>query len=64
MMMTMTSISVEKLKAAAEEGTLEHAYEPVRFGNAGGLSALENLDQMPGLSMNALIFSSKLIWLS
>lgn len=51
----------DRLKAAAKEGTLNHVYEPARFGNAGGLSVLEKLDEMPRLSMNALIFSSKLM---
>lgn len=48
----------DKLKAAAEEGTLDHAYEPMRFGNSRGLSVLESLDDMPRLSRDALIFSS------
>lgn len=51
----------DKLKVAAGEGTLDHAYEPVRFGNAKGLSMLEKLDEMTRLSMNALLFSSEFI---
>lgn len=65
MMMSRASIFIcrkaqDTLKAAAEEGTLYHAYESARFGNAGGWS-VEKLDEMRRLSMNALIFSSKLI---